>query len=283
MRAKAMKKKTKRALSIILSVVACLSVFIGGLEISFTNWKRNGVWAPYYQMIDIGGILEKATLTNADYEQLYRQTGLTKLGIDGLLEKGRGDKIKQIQTRYFSERRISYRPILPYVAVACLDSYGVLCALEDGDIIISASTSVAGIKVGHAALVVDGEQAIVLESLQIGYDSDFADAETETEMSTYMVLRPTGIPLQTRKAVAKYAEEELVGVPYNQIVGLIPRKFKEKLTSTQCSHLCWYAYKKFGYDLDSGGGIFVSPKDIANSSYLEVVQIFGFDPEKLWK
>jgi uncharacterized protein YycO len=164
-----------------------------------------------------------------------------------------------------------------------LDGFGVLCALEDGDIILSASTSVAGIKVGHAALVVDGKQGIVLESLQIGCASDFADAEIEKGMSTYMVLRPTGIPLETRKAVAQYAKNELVGVPYNQIIGLFPKKYQEEITSTQCSHLCWYAYKKFGYDIDSNGGIFVAPKDIANSSYFEVVQIYGFDPEKLWK
>lgn len=278
-----MKKISKRAVAILLSVVIVFGALITSLEISFTRWKKQGVWSPDYQMVDIDEVLMKSELSADDYALLYQQTGLTKLGVDGLMQNRRKDKIKLIQRRYFSAVNIRYDPILPYVAVGYLDDYGVLCALEDGDIIVSASTSIAGIRVGHAALVVDGEQEIVLESLQIGYDSSFAEAVTETEMSTYMVLRPTGIPLETRKAVAKYAKEQLFGVPYNQIVGLIPRKYQEEITSTQCSHLCWYAYKKFGYDIDSNGGIFVAPKDIANSSYLEVVQIFGFDPEKLWK
>ena len=278
-----MKKISKRAVAILLSVVIVFGALITSLEISFTRWKKQGVWSPDYQMVDIDEVLMKSELSADDYALLYQQTGLTKLGVDGLMQNRRKDKIKLIQRRYFSALNIRYDPILPYVAVGYLDDYGVLCALEDGDIIVSASTSVAGIRVGHAALVVDGEQEIVLESLQIGYNSSFAEAVTETEMSTYMVLRPTGIPLETRKAVAKYAKEQLFGVPYNQIVGLVPRKYQEEITSTQCSHLCWYAYKKFGYDIDSNGGIFVAPKDIANSSYLEVVQIFGFDPEKLWK
>ena len=278
-----MKKITKRATAVILSVAVGFGSLIAGLEISFAHWKKNGAWLPDYQMVDIDGVLGKTNLTDEDYELLYKQTGLTKLGVDGLLKKQRTDKIKLIQQRYFSVGSIRHDPILPYVAVGYLEDYGVLCELEDGDIIVSASTSLAGIRVGHAALVVNGAQSVVLESFQFGYDSNFADAITETEMSTYMVLRPTKIPEETRKSVVKYAKENLVGIPYNQIVGLFPKKYTEELTSTQCSHLCWYAYKKFGYDLDSNGGMFVAPKDIANSSYLEVVQIFGFDPEKLWK
>ena len=44
----------------------------------------------------------------------------------------------------------------------------------------------------------------------------------------------------------------------------------------------WYAYKKFGIDLDSTGGAVVKPRDIANSNQGEVVQAFGFDLDKLW-
>ena len=37
-----------------------------------------------------------------------------------------------------------------------------------------------------------------------------------------------------------------------------------------------------GFDLDSDGGRIVTAKDIANSSLLEVVQIFGVDPDAIW-
>lgn len=278
-----MQKKTKRRLTVALSAVAVLGGIFIGLEITTTRVKAKGAWRPSYEKASIEQTLNKAELTDSDYQFLYEQTGLTKLGVDGLLQRGLKRVILQIQEQYFSQDEIHYKQILPYVFEAKREGFGELCALEDGDIILSASTTAAGIRVGHAALVVDGENYVVLESLQIGYDSNFADAYTETEMSTYMVLRPTGIEESERKKVTEYAKNNLVGIPYNQIVGLIPKKYSEEITSTQCSHLCWYAYKKFGYDLDSNGGLFVAPKDLANSPYLEVVQIYGFDPEKLWK
>lgn len=278
-----MQKRTRKRLAIALCVVVFLSALFAGLEISTAKVKAEGIWRPDYDKVSIAETLDKTKLTEEDYALLYEQTGLTKLGVDGLFEKGNKEIILQIQENYFSDAKIYYSTIIPYVLVEKRQDFAPLCLLEDGDIIVSASTTVAGIKVGHSALVVDGADAVVLESLQIGLDSNFADAVTETEMSSFMVLRPTGIAESVRKEAASFAKENLVNIPYNQIVGLIPKKYSEKIKSTQCAHLCWYAYKKFGYDLDSNGGIFVAPKDIANSSYLEVVQIYGFNPEKLWK
>ena len=60
------------------------------------------------------------------------------------------------------------------------------------------------------------------------------------------------------------------------------KKFQQPLKGTQCAHLVWYAYKNFGIDLDCNGGCVVKPQDMANSPYMQVVQIYGFDPEKLW-
>jgi hypothetical protein len=44
----------------------------------------------------------------------------------------------------------------------------------------------------------------------------------------------------------------------------------------------WYPYERYGYDLDSDGFWLVTPKDIANSDLLEVVQVYGADPEAIW-
>lgn len=278
-----MQKKRRKGLAIALCLVILFCVVLAGLENSTAKVKAEGVWRPDYDKVSIEEVLEKAELTDADYELLYEQTGLTKLGVDGLKDRGLTGLILQIQSNYFAPVEIEYTTILPYVLVGKREDFAPLCWLEDGDIIISQSTTVAGVKVGHSALVVDGENARVLESTQIGTDSGFVDAGVETLMSSYMVLRPTKIPENIRRDAVDFAKENLVGIPYNQLVGLIPRKFTKKIKSTQCAHLCWYAYKKFGYDLDSNGGLFVAPKDIANSSYLEVVQIYGFDPENLWK
>lgn len=50
------------------------------------------------------------------------------------------------------------------------------------------------------------------------------------------------------------------------------------LTGTQCAHLVWYAYRYFGYDLDSDGGFVVTPDDLYHSDLLELVQIYGIPP-----
>ena len=87
-----------------------------------------------------------------------------------------------------------------------------------------------------------------------------------------------------RAQVAEYAKTKMLGVPYLATVGIFSKKFDtKKLTASHCSHLVWYAYKKFGIDLDSTGGAVVTPQDMANSSRVEVVQIYGFDPQKLWR
>ena len=41
------------------------------------------------------------------------------------------------------------------------------------------------------------------------------------------------------------------------------------------SALVWYAYRQFGLDLDGNGGALVLPFDLANSSQMELVQVFG--------
>ena len=97
-----------------------------------------------------------------------------------------------------------------------------------------------------------------------------------------MVLRPK-VDKDTRDDVADFVKDELMGVNYAFTVGIFSDKNPSKLKKTQCAHLIWYAYKQFGIDLDSNGGKIVKPQDMANSPYVEVVQIFGFHPEKLWK
>lgn len=82
--------------------------------------------------------------------------------------------------------------------------------------------------------------------------------------------------------IAEYAKKELLGLPYGLFTG-IPEKKPDKLKSTQCSHVVWYPYERFGYDLDSDGSWLVTPKDIANSEHLEIVQVYGVNPEEIWK
>ena len=48
-----------------------------------------------------------------------------------------------------------------------------------------------------------------------------------------------------------------------------------------CSYLIWYAWNRFGYDLDSDGGRLVTCDDILNSPLVEIVQVYGLDLESV--
>lgn len=52
----------------------------------------------------------------------------------------------------------------------------------------------------------------------------------------------------------------------------------EAVSGTQCAHLVWLAFARFGYDLDGDGGFVVTPADLCESGLLEVVQVYGIDP-----
>ena len=91
-----------------------------------------------------------------------------------------------------------------------------------------------------------------------------------------MVLRLKDATQQQRSEIARFAQERLIDIPYSIFAGL--SKSTGPISNTHCSHIVWYAFKQFGYDLDYNKGMVVTPKDIAKSPYLEVVQIFGVEP-----
>ena len=82
--------------------------------------------------------------------------------------------------------------------------------------------------------------------------------------------------------LVEFAKTELLGIPYRFTLGIFYKKFPENIRVSQCAHLVWYAYRKFGYDLDSTGGGVVKPQDMALSPYVDVVQAYGFDLDTLW-
>lgn len=145
-----------------------------------------------------------------------------------------------------------------------------------------ATTHVSGWRLGHACLVVDGDREKIAEALGPGTQSWITDASTFSNLANFMVLRPK-FDKEFRAEVAQYAKDNLIGADYNFSIGILSKKYNEKeFTRTQCAHLVWYAYRHFDVDLDSNGGLVVTPPEIANSPYVEIVQIFGFHPQQLW-
>ena len=286
------KKKKAGAGKIVLRVFACFFAFcflaLAGVElstqISDKTWEQ---WTPSYERSDLSAILakEQDKLTEDDYAVIYAQTGLTKIGADRMFEKGKKDGIVKIQESYFADVSVTRERFAPWTCWEKLadGKRAVIGEVRAGDVIVTSATHVLGFRYGHAALVVS-DSGTILEANTPGTESHTTGVNTFNDYATFMVLRPDPekISDETRLAVADYARNELVGVPYTVFAGIFRKKFQQPLQGTQCAHIVWYAYKNFGVDLDGNGGCIVKPQDMANSPYMQVVQIYGFDPETVW-
>ncbi len=264
-------------LSILLSVVVLFGVMQVGVVYQLSSGSH---WKPDYEKIDILPLLTKTGRTEEEYAVLYEQTGLTKLAIDDLLTAGERARVQAIQNRYFEEYEVESSSFAPFTYVEEIIGNAILAPLQEGDILVSFSVFTSFFRYGHCALVVDAENETVVECVSIGEDSEEASAYFFANYTNFLVFRPK-MSREARKEVAAYAKNELVGLPYDLTTGVLSGKFKETPTVSQCAHLVWYAYKKFGLDLDATGGMIVTPLDLAKSPHLELVQSFGINPNTL--
>lgn len=285
-------KNKKGVLFRVLAVLLCVVlVLLAAAELmTVVSDKTYHPWSPDYEKVDLTEILDRSdALTEEDYGVLYRQTGLTKIGVDRLIEQNDTDRIYRIQEAYFQPKDVVLDRFAPWTCSEMLGNgkQSIQGAVRTGDIIVTASTHVLCFRYGHAALVVN-DRGTILESTSPGALSDFYGRNVSLSFDRYasfMILRPDPeiISTETRLAVGKFAREELTGIPYAFTVGIFSKKNPETLKYTQCAHIVWYAYKHFGIDLDSNGGGVVKPRDIVNSPYMQVVQIYGFNPDTLWQ
>ena len=212
-----------------------------------------------------------------DYELIYKQTGLTRLGVDPLLEEKNIGEILRIQDAFFSERDYYYDCFAPFTGrFEKKRGRYPNAPLCDGDIIFCPATYLSSSVLGHTAIVVDGEVGRIAEAYGFGAGFDTTLSASFFVYPAFVILRPK-VDEQIKQQVAQYTKTELVGAEYDILAGLFEEKAPEVLERTHCSHAVWYAYNKFGIDLDSNGGKIVTPTDILNSPYLEVVQVFGMD------
>lgn len=143
--------------------------------------------------------------------------------------------------------------------------------IEDGDILVTDSTYCFCYRHGHAGLVVDAKKGITLEAYGIGTESEYAKL-SEWERYPHVTVLRLRAPKELRQNVAFYAKQNLVGIPYQLICGMIDDKdMQGEYWGTQCAHLVWLAFKKYGYDIDGDNGWLVTPSDFMKSDVLVVV------------
>ncbi len=268
--------------TVLLAVIIWLTIAAAFLQVgTIFNTHTTVHWTPDYAEIDILPLLKKEVRTPDDYSVLYAQTGLTKLGIDDLIEDGNIPRILEIQDNFFRPYTVETSKFAPFTGTQSIDGHAAYASLANGDIIVSSSAFFSWFRCGHAAMVVDAQEEMAINAVALGVDSSLDPISHFEQRANFLVLRPKLSP-ELLQNIVDYAKETLVDLPYRLTAGLLSEKFQEPLTGTQCSHLVWYAFRKFGIDLDADGGWLVTPKDLTSSPMLELVQTFGFDPQTLW-
>ena len=221
-------------------------------------------------------------LSQEDYETLYRQTGVTKLGVDEMRADGTTQQLLTVQDAFFGDFQVVLQKFGAFTYVEYGSKDIPVIPLKNGDILLSATTYCSFFRFGHSAMVVDAQNYRIIESFTPGTYSQLSPYSSLTGLANLIVVRPK-CDASVREQAAKFARERLLGIPYSLTAGIFSPKYTEAIpTETHCTHVVWYAYKKFGIDLDSNGGLVVKPQDIARSQQVEVLQVFGFDLEKLW-
>lgn len=237
---------------------------------------------PAYGQTDIAELLAKTEWTDEDYDVLYHQTGLGRSALDDM--KDDPDRILTFQSALFYDGEIRQEQIAFTTKHDRMKDFTAPIAdLQDGDVIVTSTCHTFGWRNGHAAIVTSGATNRVLQSFTLGEPSSYGSTGWFRNSANFIVLRLKDASREQRAEIALWACERLHDVPYSVTVGIFSSKNQgNSPQKTHCSHLVWQAYYHFGYDIDSDGGPVVTARDIANSPYFEVVQVYGFDPDQLW-
>ncbi len=269
----------KRVFLILLCVVAALFLWTAAAE-------RKVHYMPEYGRADLTWWLEKKQFSDEDYAILFAQTGLGKVGVDELYQRGEQKCLLYLQERFFAP-----------VEYECCRS-NVVCRRErliksdraeedfmptvhDGDILVTFNGHLFGWRSGHAGLVVDAEEGLVLEATTLGCNSKLRSLECWREYPGFALLRLKDGTEDLAEEITEYAVQYLCDIPYSLLCFVRDlqggREGQQVCSATQCAHLIWEAYAPFGYDLNSDGGLVVTPADLYKSDFLEVVQVYGIN------
>ena len=264
-------RRRQKILAVLAAPAVCLLLFYGAQRF----WAhRDGYFTPDYPRFTLS--------ENTAHETIFLQTGLGRSAVDHLLESGDFETVLKTQDAFFSQPQSTCTSLLGWFTREDrrTDSSSIpLVDLQPGDILVTLSTHTAGWRHGHVGLVID--QNTVLESTVLGSNSTLVSTTHWTTYSNYAVLRIKDVTPDLQQQVVNFSLEHLTDVPYRLLSGFLGPKAPSPNVpwfGLHCSYLVWYAWNRFGYDLDSDGGRLVTAHDLLHSDLLEVVQIWGMDP-----
>lgn len=294
----------KRTTKIILTFIL-LIVFASVLIMYFHLVTEDFSWSKLdYEQKDLKVLILENDLDDELYHELFLQTGLGKDAVDTVIydvfneksyDRNNDEainalivKLSSYQKDFFVEREVECEKIGIITFEEHLkrnkgnfDGNFNIPDLRAGDIVITKNTHSLGWRHGHSGLVIDGENGKTLEAVLWGEDSTVQDIDKWKDFPTFILLRPKAENKIDGEEIVAIAKSKMKGITYGLFTG-IPFKYTEDVKKTQCAHLIWYPYFEKGIDIDYDGGWLVTPKDIANSGYFDVVQVYGVNPEDIW-
>ena len=266
--------RSKKVIIILILVVILL------VRHFYNNSDNVLLWTPDIKYQDITSIIEKEVLTEEDYITIFNQTGISPNSVNEILKNNDISIIKELNTLYFDRQEIEQKYLcFPFTTMEYnVNESTPIVPLKDGDILINFSTSTLDWRHGHSALVIDAENDKTIEHTLVGAQSHMGTVSSWGKQPKFVVLRYEDEEVINK--VVEFAKENLIGVDYDIFVGIDGKKDKsdeKRKYASNCSHIVWQAFKSQGIDIDSNGGVFVTPNDIALSNKLKVVQIMGID------
>lgn len=230
---------------------------------------------------------ERVTLTeDSDFDTIFLQTGLGRASAEKLINEGRFNEILQAQELFFANDKIECIPLIKwFTREERLENELIpFYDLQPGDILVTLSTHTFGWRHGHCAIVIDDFTTV--ESISMGENASEGYIRYWQDYSNFAVLRVKNKTIEERQAVANFTIDKLFDKPYSIFSGFGLKKAPDvdsKGFSLHCSYLAWYAWNAFGVDLDSDKGRLATSFDILYSDKVEIVQLYGMDPNEFLK
>lgn len=177
---------------------------------------------------------------------------------------------------FFMDWNIPYMPDIKQEDMVSYSYEKVMHVIENGDILITFDSHFFNWRNGHASIVIDATNGIVLEAKSLGVNSAFANINRWSTYNSFAILRLAELPLEKRSEIACFAKQKLYDIPYDLLPSFVNFPLEEDayLSGTHCSHLIWISFMQYGYDLDSDGGIIVTPRDLYDSPYLQKIAVY---------
>lgn len=282
-------KKYNR-LNRILFLIFILLFLAPGLYLTDQTLEQEAHYLPDYQMLSLRPTLNKPFLTAEDYRLLFRQTGLAPCAVNNILQQAGSpeaayQKFSGIQKRFFAPVSVSCTfntPISKEEHIPPpMNQEAVFAPYQNADILITFASHTVFWRNGHAALIVDASGRQTLEAAVLGSNSSYQSVAKWSRYPAFVLLRLKNITPELADAIAAAAKERLYNIPYHLTAGIFSDSYpiEGPLKGTQCAHLVYTAYYLNGYNLDSDGGAIVTPLDLLESDYLEIIQIYGYSPK----